>query len=191
MLEKSNAVFAPLMTTSAFEAFVLHAMTSATTPWWTPEMITIQSPFFFGGTGFKWRSSTLCGTGMAVRWSVKMMQTSWSSHWPCASVNLSGNGVWACLFIQLPFWNVVWNPTQIWKPCRLAPILGSRKNAPEPREYQIGFSYFVHERYLVQFPFPPKLVLVARQPAAAGLVCVAAEVALGASNPSRRMAYST
>ena len=30
--EKSNAIFVPLMTTSAFEAFVLHAMTSATTP---------------------------------------------------------------------------------------------------------------------------------------------------------------
>jgi hypothetical protein len=32
MAEKLNDVFAPLMTTSAFEDFVLHATTSATTP---------------------------------------------------------------------------------------------------------------------------------------------------------------
>ena len=31
-MTKLSAIFAPLMTTSAFEAFVLHAMTSATTP---------------------------------------------------------------------------------------------------------------------------------------------------------------
>ena len=61
------------------------------------DMTTIQSPFFFGGACFKWQSSTLCGTGMAIWWLDRMMQISWGAHWPFTSVNLSGNGVWACL----------------------------------------------------------------------------------------------
>jgi len=77
----------------------------------------------------------------------------------------------------------------MWNPSNLAQIWGSRKNAPEPREYQIGFIYFMHTTNLVQLLFPPKLVQVARQAGEAGSMSVA-EMALGASNPSQRMVYS-
>jgi hypothetical protein len=48
--------------------------------------------------------------------------------------------VWPCLPAKLPFSKVTWNPSQTWNPSRLAQVWGSRKNAPEPREYQIGSS---------------------------------------------------
>jgi hypothetical protein len=53
MSEKSKAIFDPLTNTSAFEAFVLACNNLCDNTLMIPKMTTIQSPFFFGGTGFK------------------------------------------------------------------------------------------------------------------------------------------